>query len=416
MELTGNLSDFALADILQIMALSRKTGTILLETGEHRGRILLHQGRITHASASCVESLSERIARRKGIRPEIIQELIDIGSKSDGVWGFDTLIIESGILGDRDLKAEVRGHIRSVLAGLIGLHKGQFNIVLNQATIPESYREAVLASGLDVSEILIDAARHSDELKRNENGGGATSQDDGTEDYIDEDSEEEYLESASQGPPSDNGGIFPDLTSLSKLSNLSDGLESGHYSERLARFCSLLGELNGNTSESEITLMLMRYASELVSRGILFSVGKAELNGLGQFGLGSAGGVNSRNSDLLVRNMRIPLTSQCLLSSIAKTPRPAVEKIRESFLDEEMLRAIGGRDRDLTVLVVPLVCEGRVNFLLYGDNFPDENPIEGIEELFVFARLASLVLEKIRLEEKISLLRSHVQVTGAQVI
>jgi hypothetical protein len=415
MELTGNLSDFALADILQIMALSRKTGTILLETGEHKGRILLHQGRITHASASCVESLSDRIARRKGIRAEIIQELIDIGSKSDGVWGFDTLIIESGILGDRDLKAEVRGHIRSVLASLIGLHKGQFNIVLNQATIPESYREAVLASGLDVSEILIDAARHSDELKRNENGGGGTQQDNLTDDYIDED-EEESLEPVSHDRPSDNESLFPDLTALSKLSNLPDGLEKGHYSERLARFCSLLGELNGNTSESEITLMLMRYASELVSRGILFSVGKAELNGLGQFGLGSAGGVNSRNSDLLVRNMRIPLTSHCLLSSIVKAPRPTVEKFRESFLDEEMLMAIGGRDRDLTVLVVPLVCEGRVNFLLYGDNFPDENPIEGIEELFVFARLASLVLEKIRLEEKISLLKNRVQVAEAQVV
>jgi hypothetical protein len=413
MELTGNLSDFALADILQIMALSRKTGTILLETGEHKGRILLHQGRITHASASCVESLVGRITRTRGIRPEIIQELIDIGSKSDGVWGFDTLVIESGILGDRDLKAEVRGHIRSVLAGLIGLHKGQFNIVLNQATVPESYREAVLVNGLDVSEVLIDAARHSDELKRNESGGGAAPGDNVTNDYIDEDKDDEYLEPDFQNAPSDNGGLFPDLMALS---NLSGGIEKGHYSERLTRFCSLLGELNANTSESEITLMLMRYASELVSRGILFSVGKAELNGLGQFGLGSLGGVNSRNSDLLVRNMRIPLTSKCLLSSIVKTPRPAIEKIQKSFLDEEMLRAIGGRDRNLTVLVVPLVCEGRANFLLYGDNFPDENPIEGIEELFVFARLASLVLEKIKLEEKISFLRNHVRAAEAQAI
>lgn len=413
MELTGNLSDFALADILQIMALSRKTGTILLETGEHKGRILLHQGRITHASASCVESLSERITRTKGIRREIIQELIDIGSKGGGVWGFDTLIIESGILGDKDLKAEVRGHIRSVLACLISLHKGQFNIVLNQATIPDSYREAVLISGLDVSEVLIDAARHSDELKRNKSDGEATSRDGVTDDYINEEQDEEYFDTAFHDAPSDNDEFFPDF---SMLSNLSGGLEKGHYSERLAKFCTLLGELNANTSESEITLMLMRYASELVSRGILFSVGKSELNGLGQFGLGSLGGVNSRNSDLLVRNMRIPLTSKCLLSSTVKTPRPAIEKIHKSFLDEEMLRAIGGRDKNLTVLVVPLVCEGRANFLLYGDNFPDENPIEGIEELFVFARLASLVLEKIRLEEKISLLRNHVHLVEAQAI
>lgn len=398
MELTGNLSDFALADILQIMALSRKTGTILLESGEHKGRILLQNGRITHASTSCAESLAERITRTRRISEEIIQELIDIGARSEGVWKFDTLIVESGILSDRELKSEVRAHIRYVLGKLISLHKGQFNIVLNHAVVPESYREAVLVNGLDVSEILIDAARHSDELKRNGGDADAFQMDQAVDDYI---------ESDEQDAPSDNESEFSNPT------DLPNGLEAGLYNERLERFCSLLGELNANTSESEITLMLMRYASELVSRGILFSVGKSELNGLGQFGLGMLGQSN-RNSDLLVRNLRIPLSSKCLLSSIVKTPRPAIEKIQKSHLDEEMLKAIGGRDKNLTVLVVPLVCEGRVTFLLYGDNFPDENPIEGIEELFVFARLASLVLEKIKLEERISLLKNHSQVQVAE--
>jgi hypothetical protein len=399
MELTGNLSDFALADILQIMALSRKTGTILLESGEHKGRIMLQHGKITHASTSCVESLAERITRTRGIRGEILQRLIDIGSRSEGVWEFDTLITESGILGDRDLKADVRSHIRSVLGSLLALHKGQFNIVLNQSVVPESYKEVVLLNGLDVSEVLIDAARHSDELKRVDNDLDISAEENAIDGYLDADL---------QDAPSDNKLYFSDSYS----NNLPDSKEMGHYStgkthynNRLARFCSLLGELNGNTSESEITLMLMRYASELVSRGILFSVGKAELNGLGQFGLASLGGINNRNSDLLVRNMRISLSSKCLLSSVVKTPRPTIEKIQKSHLDEEMLSAIGGNDRNLTVLVVPLVCEGRVTFLLYGDNFPDEHPIEGIEELFVFAHLASLVLEKIKLEERMSLLK-----------
>src|ERR1051325_1018958 len=154
MELTGDLSDFALADILQIMALSRKTGMILLESGGHNGRIVLRQGKITHASTSSVESLAERIMRTRGIRGELLQELMNIGSKSDGVWAFDTLVIESGILGDKELKADVSSHIRAVLGDLIGLHKGRFNIVLNHAVIPDSYKEVVLSSGLEVSEVL----------------------------------------------------------------------------------------------------------------------------------------------------------------------------------------------------------------------------------------------------------------------
>lgn len=391
MELTGDLSDFALADILQIMALSRKTGTVLLESGEHKGRILLQQGKITHASTSSFESLAERIIRTRGISEEIIQELMNIGSRSEGVWGLDTLIAESGILGERDIKADARNHIRSVLGNLLGFHKGRFNIVLNNAVIPEPYKQVVLPNGLDVSEVLLEAARYSDELKRYENS---------SEDL----SKLEFEDSVYS--PSDN-----DIPQ----SNVETGSLKAHYSDRLARFCSLLGELNANTSESEITLMLMRYASELVSRGILFSVGKGELFGLGQFGLGLLSANNNGNSDVLIRNLRIPLSSNCLLSSIVRTSRPTIEKMHNSHLDEQILRTIGGIDRNLTVLAVPLVCEGRVTFILYGDNFPDENPIEGIEELFVFAHLASLVLEKIKLEERMGLFKDQSRVAKSQV-
>ena len=38
MELSGNLSDFGLADILQILSLSRKTGTLALAAGSVSGR------------------------------------------------------------------------------------------------------------------------------------------------------------------------------------------------------------------------------------------------------------------------------------------------------------------------------------------------------------------------------------------
>ncbi|MGH9829727.1 MAG: DUF4388 domain-containing protein, partial [Blastocatellia bacterium] len=44
MELSGNLSDFALTDILQILALSRKSGTLALESGGSAGLIVIERG------------------------------------------------------------------------------------------------------------------------------------------------------------------------------------------------------------------------------------------------------------------------------------------------------------------------------------------------------------------------------------
>jgi hypothetical protein len=69
MQLTGDLSDFALTDILQILALSRKTGMVLLEGAEWAGKIVVENGRITEASVQPGESLADSLFKD---RPRII--------------------------------------------------------------------------------------------------------------------------------------------------------------------------------------------------------------------------------------------------------------------------------------------------------------------------------------------------------
>jgi len=265
---------------------------------------------------------------------------------------------------------------------MLAIRKGRFNIILNQAIIPDSYQEIVLRKGLDVGEVLIEAARRSDEIGRT---AACSIYDDELEKFNDE----EFNGGASERE-SDN-----DRDLLSSLQEKKDD-------KRLQKFCSLVAELNGNSSESEITLMLMRYACELVPRAVLFSVGREEIFGLGQFGISVSGLVGSRGADWVVRNLRIPLSSNCILSSVVKTSRPSVGKLREGYWDREVLGRIGGLDCDLVAFTIPLICEGRVVFILYGDNYPGGRSIEGVEELIAFAHLAGLILEKIKLSEKLA--------------
>jgi hypothetical protein len=383
MELTGDLGDFALADILQIMALSRKTGTVLLESEEQKGRILLENGKITYAALTSVESFAERIIRTKGICRNVLQELLEIGARSEGVWGFDTLVIESGILEEPELMADLRSYVRLVLTNMLAIYKGRFNIILNQVIIPDSYQEIVLRKGLDVGEVLIEAARHSDEKNRRESCSVNNRE---REMLInDEDNGEEVNDL-----PSDNE------SNIDYSLKLRD-LQERQNEKRLTKFCSLIAELTAFCSESDITLMLMRYAGELISRAVLFSVGKEEIFGLGQFGIGISGLIDSNRADGIVRNLRIPLASTCVLSTVAKTSRPLIGKLKENYWDREVLGRIGGLDLGLTALAIPLVCNGRVAFILYGDNYPGEKLIEGAEELVAFAHLAGIILEKIRL-------------------
>jgi hypothetical protein len=382
MELTGDLDDFALADILQIMALSRKTGTVILESEEQKGRILLEHGKITYAALTSVESFAERIIRTRGVSKNVLQELLGIGARSEGVWGFDTLVIESGILEDTELMADVRNHVRAVLTNMLAVHKGRFNILLNQAIIPNSYQEIVLRKGLDVGEVLIEAARHSDEKNRR-----ASLLDSDQEGFTD--SAENFGEEV-EDRPSDNER---DFTHPAYSQDRQD-------ERRLKKFCSLIAELNAQCSESDITLLLMRYAGELISRAVLFSVGKEDIFGLGQFGIGMPGLMDNNRADGIVRNLRIPIISNCVLSTVARTSRPCIGKLKDNYWDREVLGRIGGINPELTVVAIPLICDGRVKFILYGDNYPGEKLIEGIEELVAFAHLAGIILEKIKLSEE----------------
>ena len=48
---------------------------------------------------------------------------------------------------------------------------------------------------------------------------------------------------------------------------------------------SLTQELRFPNSASEITLLILRFASDIFQRGVLFMAGENEMAGLGQFGL-----------------------------------------------------------------------------------------------------------------------------------
>ncbi len=49
--LTGDLGDFGLADILQVLALGRRSGHLLLEGDQTRGRLVIARGEVVHAEA-----------------------------------------------------------------------------------------------------------------------------------------------------------------------------------------------------------------------------------------------------------------------------------------------------------------------------------------------------------------------------
>jgi hypothetical protein len=392
MELTGDLSDFALADILQILALSRKTGTLSLQNGNVEGRIIIELGTITHASIIPGESLADSMVREGLLSPEMLGSLRWIGSQNRDLWTFQTLLVESGVMSEPDLYLAAKRQTQSALGKLVALEKGRFGIDLNLADLPPGMEEIKLGEGLDVSEALLEAAKLRDESYR----GVLLPAETGFE--------------ASFIPRAGSGSAWPEFpldeepqAQRGNTAPLDFGQTPGgkhverEAEDRTAHLCSLLTELRHYSFEAEVSLLIMRYASEVATRGILFVVKDDQLWGLGQFGITSD--VPGKTADDLVRGIRVPLDFDGVFGQVAITGEAFVGP--RSTRDTEFLDQVGGAGPGLTMFALPLVCNGATIFIIYGDNYPGESEMRGMNELVALVNQSSVVLEKIVLERRV---------------
>ncbi|HMG33867.1 MAG TPA: DUF4388 domain-containing protein [Blastocatellia bacterium] len=394
MELTGDLSDFALADILQILALSRKTGTLSLQNGSVEGRIIIEQGRITHASVFPGDTLADRLLQDELISPDVLDMLREIGNQNRTLWTFETLLIESGVMNETDLHALAKRHTQDTLGKLVTLEKGRFGIDLNQADLPNSFGDLKLGEGLEVSEALLEAAKLRDESHRSgeppKEGGF-----DGS--FIPHAPSWPELLSTDQDA---EGQPEPDPFDFTRPSPRPVERDS---EDRTAHLCSLLTELRHYSFEAEVSLLIMRYASEVATRGILFVVKDDHLWGLGQFGINP--GDSGKTADEMVRDIRIALDFDGVFGHVAITGEPYVGQ--RSGRDTEFLNKLGGTADNLSMFALPLVCNGSTIFIIYGDNYPGQAEMRGTNELVALVNQASLVLEKIVLQRRVMEIESH---------
>jgi Domain of unknown function (DUF4388) len=392
MELTGDLGDFALTDILQILSLSRKTGMVSLEGPGWEGKIIVEDGRITHSSVLPGETLTDSLALSGLLEPNALRALAAQGNLTDS--GADRLV-GSGILSRSGLTAAVRRHTQQVIAKLVRLEKGRFSIALGEATLPQSVDNVMLAEGLDVGEALLQAAQEQDEsyeeweraAEAQTDDSGLFSQNDGRETH----------------PLAGHSGV-QDL-----LANQPDQRDDGsiHFSDRSSLLCSLLAEMKQHSFEAEISLLLMRYASELAARGILFAIKEATLCGLGQFGLNH--GKDGKSADEMVRELCLPLGTDSVLARVLRTGEPFIGAMPESYWFSELLSRVGGFGHELTLFVLPLICNESPAFVIYGDNYPGNAELCGLGELVALASQASLALERIALQRRVVQLEARHQ-------
>lgn len=156
---------------------------------------------------------------------------------------------------------------------------------------------------------------------------------------------------------------------------------------------SMIAELGQVSSGNEIILLILRLASEIMPRGVLFAIKSDSIHGLGQFGLEKF----IEQPLKVVKNLSIPLKGffrEIISSSI---PFKGLPEEDENFLF--LLEKLGGQ-RPTEVFFAPIISGGKVIALFYGDNLPDKEPIRDTDALEIFLTQAGITMERLLLEKK----------------
>jgi len=160
---------------------------------------------------------------------------------------------------------------------------------------------------------------------------------------------------------------------------------------------SMLEELNNPSLDGGILLLVLRFASEFMNRAVVFTVREDGIRGLGQFGIVDPDGL----ADAHVRDLHLPLGSDPIFTRAITTRTTVKEAPERTEWSRYLFEQLGGGEPQ-EIFLGPLVSEGKVVALLYGDNLPGMDPIVDTDSLEIFLAQAGLAMEKALMQQKLN--------------
>ncbi len=174
--------------------------------------------------------------------------------------------------------------------------------------------------------------------------------------------------------------------------------------DQLSLLKGLMGELSSPRESSEISLLVLRLASEYFERAILFLVKKEEIMGLGGFG-------DTGDPEMMmqkVRRLRIPAGVGSLFDEAVNSRGTTIKREEEfSEIDKDFSQALGSK-RAGEVVAIPMISRGRVVALLYADNAISGDPLPDLSGIEIFMSQAGLAMEKALLERQLMHLKKSI--------
>lgn len=135
MALKGQLEDFGITQLLNLINLARKTGTLYLESEGREAYLCFREGKLIYAGMDKVDDYLPSILQRAGIFTDQHVSMIreNMPGKSDS--DIARVLITSGRLKQQLVVQHVREHIRDLVYEVFSWHRGAFRFEPTQLAI-----------------------------------------------------------------------------------------------------------------------------------------------------------------------------------------------------------------------------------------------------------------------------------------
>jgi uncharacterized protein DUF4388 len=357
----GSLEDLSLADIIQVIAGSQKTGVLFVNSNEGRSSIVFKNGYVVSASKpDLANRLGQLLLKQGEISDVALETCLHDQSQTGSPLG-EILLKRSMITPDK-LRSYMKQQVVETVNEIVNLGKGSFSFQTD-AQLPA---DLVL---FDPQHILLDVA------------------------YL-QDTQRALVGQVAEEPFSPSTLITEigedDQPSSSDRSLKSVDLGCVHLLRELSE------ELARPSESTEVSLLILRLAGEFFDRSLFFVLSDGALIACGGFGFP----LQPTRDRQIPNQARIPLSDSSIFKSVYETHH----LYRGVLLDGEWGTVLISKLADRLpneIVVLPIISQEEVIAILYGDNGVSQQRIHSTDLLEVLVCQAGMALENKTLREKL---------------
>jgi hypothetical protein len=157
--LQGNLKEFSLPNIFQLVKMSAKSGALTIRRGEESGKIFFRNGLIYYAySAPQLLPLGERLVKAGSITAKQLKEALAEQQKAGESARIGTILLQSGVIDRSTLEQAVREQIQDSAFNFFSWSDGDFEFSANEHVTDED-----ILVEMTVETVIMEGCRRIDE-------------------------------------------------------------------------------------------------------------------------------------------------------------------------------------------------------------------------------------------------------------